>query len=49
MVLVYVCGGSKEVGSSIVTSTSRAVVYFQRCIEVRANVMATVSLPERSH
>jgi hypothetical protein len=36
-------------GSSNDTSTSRAVASFKRCIEVHANVMASVSLPERSH
>ena len=44
---IGVCGGRQQRGSS--NDTSRAVAYFKRCIEVHANVMANVSLPERSH
>lgn len=46
---VGLCVWESRGGSSNDTSTSRAVASFKRCIEVHANVMASVSLPERSH
>lgn len=44
-----VCAQGQLGGSSNDISAPRAVAYFKRCIEVHANVIATMSLPERSH